>query len=324
MKVIRGVSGVEIQAAYPVVAVGNFDGIHLGHQAILRQVVKRAKEVGGTAMAMSFDPHPVKVLTPNRAIHLLSSLEQKIRIMESLGLDRLVLIPFTLEFSRQKPIEFVDKILRQAIGAREVYVGRNFAFGHGREGNSEDLKKIGQSMGIQVSIMESVLINGIVVSSSRIRRLLLEGDVANAAVLLGRPYELEGIVVGGDHRGRMLGFPTANLRPPQELIPRPGVYAVRVIRCENSHEAGPFPAVAYIGSRPTFGQGHQMIEVYLFDYDGDLYQQRLRTVFLDRVRDEQIFSGPEELALQIKKDVEKAREIHAAIRSGEAQTLPAS
>ncbi len=324
MKIIKGVSTLKTHEAYPVLAVGNFDGVHLGHQAILRQVVERARKVGGTALAMTFDPHPVKVLFPDRPLSLLTSLQQKARLMETLGIDQLLCLPFTLEFSEQKPTEFIENILHQTIHVRDVYVGRNFAFGHGREGTAEDLKVIGQSLGMKVSIIEPVLVNGMMVSSSRIRKLLMEGQVAAAGELLGRAYELEGTVVGGDRRGRLLGFPTANLRPPQELIPKEGVYAVQVIIGADQAPVNPLAAIAYIGSRPTFGQGDQAIEVHLFKYEGELYQQWIRVSFFDRIRDEMVFSGPEELSRQIKKDVDRAYAIHEEIaKAGRLKTRPA-
>lgn len=323
MKIIRGIPAAEAQEAYPVLAVGNFDGVHLGHQAILRQVVERAREIGGTALAMTFDPHPVKVLFPDRPLSLLTSLQQKARLMEALGIDRLLCLPFTLEFSEQKPTEFIENILCRAIRVQEVYVGRNFAFGHGREGTAEDLKRIGQSLGMKVSIIEPVLVNGTMVSSSRIRKLLLEGQVSAAGELLGRAYELEGTVVGGDRRGRLLGFPTANLKPSQEQVPKAGVYAVQVVIGSGQDPIGPLAAVAYIGSRPTFGQGDQAVEVYLFRYEGELYQQWLRVSFFERVRDERVFSGPEELTRQIKKDVDRAHAIHEEIaRTGRFKAHP--
>ncbi len=313
MKIVKGIPTAEAQEAYPVLAVGNFDGVHLGHQAILRQVVEQARRVGGTALAMTFDPHPVKVLFPDRPLSLLASLQQKAHFIEALGMDQLLCLPFTLEFSQQKPTEFIENILYRTIHARDVYVGRNFAFGHGREGTAEDLKMIGQSLGMKVSIIEPVLVNGTMVSSSRIRKLLLEGQVAAAAELLGRAYELEGTVVGGDRRGRLLGFPTANLRPPQELIPKAGVYAVQVAIGSGQYPGSPLAAIAYIGSRPTFGQGNQAIEVHLFRYEGELYQKWIRVSFFERIRDEMIFSGPEELSRQIKKDVDLAYVIHEEI-----------
>jgi riboflavin kinase/FMN adenylyltransferase len=243
--------------------------------------------------------------------------------MEALGIDRLLCLPFTLKFSEQKPAEFIENILCRAIRVQEVYVGRNFAFGHGREGTAEDLKRIGQSLGMKVSIIEPVLVNGTMVSSSRIRKLLLEGQVSAAGELLGRAYELEGTVVGGDRRGRLLGFPTANLKPSQELVPEAGVYAVQVVIGSGQGPIGPLAAVAYIGSRPTFGQGDQAVEVYLFRYEGELYQQWLRVSFFERVRDEMVFSGPEELTRQIKKDVDRAHAIHEEIaRTGRFKAHP--
>jgi riboflavin kinase/FMN adenylyltransferase len=323
VKVIRGALTLKTHNAYPVLAVGNFDGVHLGHQALLRQVVERARKEKGTAMAMTFDPHPVKVLFPDRPLSLLTSLQQKTRLIEDLGMDQLLCFPFTREFSEQKPTEFVENILHRAIRAREIYVGRNFAFGHGREGTAEDLKIIGESLGMKVSIIEPVLVNEIMVSSSRIRKLLLSGEVAPAGELLGRAYSLEGTVVGGDRRGRLLGFPTANLSPPQELIPKAGVYAVQVIIGTVQTPANPLAAVAYIGSRPTFGQGDPALEVHLFKYEGELYQQSICVFFLERIRDERVFSGPEELSRQIKKDVDRAYAIHEEItKKGRLRTRP--
>jgi riboflavin kinase/FMN adenylyltransferase len=324
MKIIRGMPTQKTHEAYPVLAVGNFDGVHLGHQAILRQVVERAREVGGTAIAMTFDPHPVKVLFPDRPLSLLTSFQQKARLIEALGVDQLLCLPFTLEFSEQKPAEFIENILQKTIHARDIYVGRNFAFGHGREGTAEDLKIIGQSLGMKVSIIEPVMVNGTTVSSSRIRKLLLEGQVAAAGELLGRAYELEGTVVGGDRRGRLLGFPTANLRPPQELIPKEGVYAVQVIIGTHQAPVTPLAAIAYIGSRPTFGQSDPAIEVHLFRYEGELYQQWIRVSFFDRIRDEMVFSGSEALSRQIKKDVDRAYAIHEEIaKTGRLKARPA-
>ena len=338
MELVRGIPRPEANVTYPVLAVGNFDGVHLGHQAILKRVVQRAKEIRGTAIAMTFDPHPVKVLFPDRPLYLLTSLQQKVGFMEALGVDRLLCIPFTLKFSEQKPTEFIEKILHQTVRAREVYIGRNFAFGYGREGTAEDLKNMGQSLGMAVSIIEPVLVNGTIVSSSRIRKHLLEGEVADAARLLGRPYELEGTVIHGDRRGRLLGFPTANLKPPQELIPKAGVYVVQVFKGSDRSPMDPLAAVAYIGSRPTFNparkeeessvsgtglQRDQTIEVHLFQYDEELYQQWLRVAFLQRVRDEMVFASPEELSHQIKKDVDRAHAIHEEIaRAGRFKTSP--
>jgi riboflavin kinase / FMN adenylyltransferase len=310
VEIIRELEGIRDRWTYPVLAVGNFDGVHLGHQAILRKVVQRAKEVKGTALALTFDPHPVKVLAPDRHFSMLTSFSEKARLLEGLGLDSLICLSFTREFSEQKPREFIENILHQAVRAREVYVGKNFAFGHGREGSAEDLRIIGQSLGIQVSIIEPVLLDDTMVSSSTLRSLLNDGRVAEAALLLGRIYELEGVVVGGERRGRLLGFPTANLQPPPELIPKPGVYAAQVTETGSRNVVRPIRAIAYIGSRPTFGPGDQAIEVHLFKYEGDLYRQRLRVAFIERVRDEMTFTGPEELAQQIKRDVERAQRIH--------------
>jgi riboflavin kinase / FMN adenylyltransferase len=311
--IIRQIPTKEMKIPHPVLAIGNFDGVHLGHQAILKKVVQKAREVKGTSLALTFDPHPLMVLVPERPLYLLTSLKQKTRLIETVGIDRLLCIPFTLEFSEQKPAEFIEKILHLAIGAKEICVGKNFAFGRGREGTAEDMKRIGQSLGIDVSIIEQVRVGEMIVSSSRIRKFLLEGNVAAAAELLGRAYEIEGTVIEGDQRGRSLGFPTANLAPPQELVPKTGVYAVQVAEAVEGSRLASWAGAGYIGSRPTFGQTDQTIEVHLFEHPGELYGKRIRIAFLERVREEAVFSSSEKLVKQIKIDLEKIQRIHEKI-----------
>lgn len=321
MEIIRGIPSEENPSPYLILAVGNFDGVHLGHQAILNRVVERSREAKGTAVALTFDPHPVRVLSPDRPLHLLTSFEQKARLIDRLGLDRLVCIPFTREFSEQKPMEFVENVLHRAIRAREIYVGRNFAFGRDREGSAEDLKALGENWGIKVFVVEQVRMDGLAVSSSLIRKFLLQGEVAQANRLLGRAYEVEGQVVPGERRGRELGYPTANLRPPSELLPRPGVYAVQVFEEAGRGGGEPLAAVGYVGSRPTFGRGEPLIEVHLLDYRGQLYRERLRVAFLERIRDERVFSGGEDLARQIEKDVKRALDIHGEASKGKGPAV---
>lgn len=310
MKLIHGLPGEPPPWPYPVLTVGNFDGVHLGHQLILNTVVQRARGKSGTAVMLTFDPHPQEVLAPGSTPHMLSSFRQRARWIELLGFDYLVRIPFTRHFSRQTPSEFVERVLHDALKAEEIYVGSNFTFGHRRAGTSRDLESIGKSLGIHVHLVGPVQMDGGIVSSSTIRKLLLDGQIRQANSLLGRPYEVEGQVIGGQQRGRTMGYPTANLELPGTLIPPSGVYAVKVHVKDETPEDAPVPAVGYIGSRPTFGGGESSIEIHLLDYEGELYQHHLRVSFLERIRDEMKFPSPEALCHQIEQDVNQALKIH--------------
>lgn len=295
---------------YPVVALGNFDGLHLGHQAIIRQVIERAKEMKGTGMVFTLEPHPLKVLAPERMPKLLTNFDEKMALLEALGIQVVVCAKFTKPFSNQTPRQFVKKYLRQAIKAKEVYAGYDFAFGKDREGRAIDLKKIGEEMGFQVEIIGPVMKDGVIVSSSRIREYLQAGRVAEAARLLGRPYSIKGRVRGGIRRGRKLGFPTANLYPPQEeAIPADGVYITEAMLGTN-----PIPSVTYIGTQPTFGRYPRMVEVHLLNAMRRLYGKTLRVVFFEWLRGEMTFSSKPELIAQIQRDVQQTQAYFEAQR----------
>jgi riboflavin kinase/FMN adenylyltransferase len=303
---------------YPVVALGNFDGLHLGHYAIIRQVVERAKEMQGTSMVFTLEPHPLKVLAPERTPKLLTNFDEKMALLEALGIQVVVCAKFTKPFSNQTPRQFVKKYLRQAIKAREVYAGYDFAFGKDREGRAIDLKKIGEEMGFQVEIIGPVMKDGVIVSSSRIREYLQAGRAAEAARLLGRPYSIKGRVRGGIGRGRKLGFPTANLfPPPEEAIPGDGVYITETMLGTN-----PIPSVSYIGTQPTFGQHPRMVEVHLLNAGKRLYGKTLRVVFFEWLRGEMTFSSKPELISQIQRDVQQTHAYFEAQRR-HAQTTSA-
>jgi len=303
---------------YPVVALGNFDGLHLGHQAIIRQVIERAKETKGTSMVFTLEPHPLKVLAPERMPKLLTNFDEKMALLEALGIQVVVCAKFTKPFSNQTPRQFVKKYLRQAIKAKEVYAGYDFAFGKDREGRAIDLKKIGEEMGFQVEVIGPVMKDGVIVSSSRIREYLQAGRVAEAARLLGRPCSIKGRVRGGIRRGRKLGFPTANLYPPQdEAIPADGVYITEAMLGTN-----PIPSVTYIGTQPTFGRSPRMIEVHLLSARKRLYGKTLRVVFFEWLRGETTFSSKPELIAQIQLDVQQTQTYFEAQRR-HAQTTPA-
>ncbi len=288
------------------VGVGNFDGVHLGHQALARVVSERARTLQGEALALTFDPHPAQVLRPAAAPPALLTLEQKARLLAEAGLGSLAVLPFDRELAALDPAAFARLVLRDALGARSVAVGENFRFGRARAGDVETLKRLGVELGFEVLALRPVLVGGLPVSSTRVREALARGAVDEAAGLLGRPYFVEGEVVPGDARGRALGFPTANLEPLNELLPRHGVYAAR---CGWGGEGARRPAVVNLGRRPTFGGREVRAEAHVLDFDGDLYGRRVQIDFVARLRDERRFDGVEALREQIGRDVEDARRV---------------
>jgi riboflavin kinase / FMN adenylyltransferase len=292
----------------PVLALGNFDGVHLGHQAIFQHVVTRARKVDGTSMVFTFEPHPLQVLAPEKAPPLLTTYDQKMRLIAALGITVGLRVPFTEQFARQEPIEFVREVLWRHLGIHEVVVGHDFRFGHRRAGTVDFLQAQAEPFGYRVTVIPAIMQDDTVVSSSNIRRLLLQGQVAQAARLLGRHYAIEGPVVEGFRRGRQLGFPTANVRPINAIVPHKGVYTVRV-----EWENRLYPGVANVGYNPTFGNQALSVEAHLFDVDADLYGATVRVEFLHRIRDERKFASVEELAAQIASDVQEARTMHAKL-----------
>jgi riboflavin kinase/FMN adenylyltransferase len=291
----------------PVLTLGNFDGVHLGHQRIFQQVRRKAKEIGGEAIAYTFTPHPVQLLKPGKEPFLLLPIGERIRLIGEAGMDVTICAPFTSEFANLTAEEFVRDILHRQIGVRQVYVGQNTSFGRGRTGSASLLKEFGQRYGFAVEAVEAVEVKGTLVSSSRIRRLIRQGDIPGAAELLGRPPLLIGEVIHGFGRGsKKLGFPTANLKIDEVLVPHPGIYAVWAV-----YEGRRFPGVSNLGWNPTFQDHKFSIEVHILNFEKDIYGQTLRVEFVKRQRDEVTFRGPEELITQIKKDVEQAKKILA-------------
>lgn len=301
MRIIRSHKNIEERFVNPVLTLGNFDGVHLGHQAIFDKVVSRAREIGGSGIAFTFEPHPLKVIAPERSPRLLNTFHGKMKLLEASGIDIVICAQFTRAFADQNPDDFARTVLHETIGVREVYVGYDYAFGKGREGSIESLKRMGRLYGFEVGVIDAIRVNDVVVSSSVIRDYLSSGTVGEAAVLLGRYYSIEGEVVHGAQRGKGLGFPTANLRTVNELIPGIGVYAVRVLIDGRSHRG-----VASIGVRPTFDSGPVSIEVYLLDFHGDLYGKQMEVAFIKRLRGEEKFPDAEALVRQIRKDVQDA------------------
>jgi riboflavin kinase/FMN adenylyltransferase len=285
------------------VAVGNFDGVHRGHLALVAAAVARARASSGAAVVLTFDPHPARVLRPSAAPAALTTLQQKQELVATLGIDRLVVVPFDARLAALSPEAFAGEVLQQALGARHVVVGESFRFGRGRAGDPASLTALGASLGFAVEVVPPVLHAGRPISSSRVREALARGDVGEARELLGRAYFVDGSVVRGDGRGRQLGVPTANLAQDAQLVPAHGVYAGR---CRVGGDAW-HDAVVNVGERPTFGGGRVTLEAHLLDFDRDLYEARVRLEFQERLRGEQRFESAEALVAQIRADVAAAR-----------------
>ncbi len=287
----------------PAVTIGNFDGVHRGHQALVSAAVARARESGGVSVVLTFDPHPARVLGPGRAPAALTSLTQKEELLALLGVDRLAVLPFDAGVAQLPPDAFAREVLQGTIGARHVVVGESFRFGHGREGDARALAALGEGLGFSVRALPAVLEQGGLVSSSRVREELVRGDVRAARGLLGRAYFVDASVVRGDGRGRTIGVPTANLLAENEILPARGVYAGRLRVPGGAWH----PSVMNLGHRPTFGGEHSTVEAHLIDFEGDLYGARVRLEFHERLRGEQRFEGKEALVAQIREDVARAR-----------------
>ncbi|MGW8250104.1 MAG: bifunctional riboflavin kinase/FAD synthetase [Anaerolineales bacterium] len=303
----RSLAGVKLDNTW--LTIGSFDGVHLGHQAIIHQLVSGAKQAGASAVAFTFHPHPAVVLGKRQDALLITDPEEKAFLLNKLGVDVVITYPFTKETAQLTAEQFVA-MLHDHLGLRRLFVGQDFALGHGREGNVSRLGELGEKSGYQVEVIPPVKNGDIVISSSQIRSRILNGEILQAERLLGRRYTLSGRVVPGDARGKMLGIPTANLSVSEErMIPKAGVY---VCRAFIGGEA--WGAVANIGVRPTFEDGpvSPRVEAHLINFNGDLYGLDLSLEFVDRLRDEQRFSSIQSLVEQIHTDIARAREVLAA------------
>lgn len=304
MKIIRDLSEIKQPFNNAVVTLGNFDGVHLGHREIFRSVVKTARQCGGTSIVCTFQPHPLKVLSPEHAPCLINTALERERLIEASCVDVLLMVPFTAELAALSPQAFVQDILIKIIGLKHLIIGYDYAFGRGRSGSVSFLRQQGDNCGFVVEVFDPVHKDGQVFSSTRVRQMVQSGDVAGVVGLLGRQFNLEGVVVHGDGRGHTLGFATANLETEKELLPRSGVYAAIV-----HHDDKEYHAVVNIGHKPTFG-GHLLtIEAHLLDIKLDLYDEQLRVYFVQRLRDEQVFDGKEALCRAIASDIKTAGEI---------------
>ncbi len=290
---------------HPVLALGNFDGLHRGHMKILERVCRVASERGGTALVLTFDPHPPRVLRPDKAPPLLMTEAQKLEALGRAGIQGVAVVRFTHELSRWEPEQFVRTVLVEWLRVAEVWVGADFLFGRDRSGNFTLLRALGAKYGFRVEKIDAVRYREFVVSSTRIRRLIAEGRVDEASALLGHHYYIDGHVVEGARRGRELGFPTANLATTNELAPPAGVYATLA-----SVDGTVHPSVTNIGVRPTFGDASRMIvESHVLGFDADLYGRSVRLSFVLRLRDERRFADVDSLRAQIGADVRRARRL---------------
>jgi riboflavin kinase/FMN adenylyltransferase len=308
MKVVRHLPRLSTRLDRVVLTLGNFDGLHRGHQAIVERVRAAAAARGGQVVALTFHPHPLAVLAPERASPMIQSLHDRLAGLRNLGVDVVVAQRFTRAFASHTPEEFVERFLLRSLGLLHVVVGYNVTFGQGRSGTAETLASLGARHGFEVETVGPVTVDGVAVSSSAIRKALAAGEVERTAALLGRIHRLRGRVVAGERRGRTLGFPTANLHvAPRVLVPAHGVYAVRV------HMAGVSaqPGVLNIGVRPTFGEMRRTIETHLLDWDGDCYGRWMELELVARLRAERRFDGPEALRAAIAADVANARRVLA-------------
>ena len=307
MEIFRDIASVK-RLENAVLTVGTFDGLHLGHRFIIEELRKRANFHDARSTLVTFNPHPQLVLrSPDKLdLRILTTIDEKIDLLKTFDIDRLAIIEFTYDFSRTAPAEFVKKILYDSVGFKEIVIGHDHAFGKNRQGDFETLKKLALETGFSVNELGTFKVGEDLVSSTKIRNLLLDGDIQSASKLLGRNYFISGEVVKGEGRGRDLSFPTANIRPnsPDKLIPGDGVYAVYACFGSKKH-AG----MMNIGVRPTFASNTRTLEVNLFDFNENIYGQELKIEFVERTRDEKHFSGPDELVAQLKEDREKSLNI---------------
>ena len=309
MRVVQGSKVFPSEFQHGIVTIGNFDGLHLGHQMIMETVKQRARHLGSQSAVFTFEPHPRKVIRPASAPPLLTTLEQKLELLELAGVGVVVIEEFTDEFARYDAADFVTEVIHARMKPKELYVGFDFHFGRDREGSRNSLASLGPVLGFSVTVIPEVTIEGQTVNSTRIRRLLSEGEVEASERLLGRPYSVTGKVIKGDQRGRTIGFPTLNLDCDNEVLPLEGVYSTEV-RFEDSSLGQEWMAsVTNVGRRPTFKEEDPVLaEAHVFNFSSDVYGERVELRFRHHIRGEKKFSNPEELVKQIRSDAEAARE----------------
>ena len=308
MKVINNLDEITAPFQRAVITIGNFDGVHLGHQALFQEVIDKSKEIDGVSVAMTFEPHPMQVLQKNYQPPLITLLEQKIELIGFTGIDTLICVPFTRQFAALTPREFVEDILLRKIGTAVIIVGRDYSFGRHREGNVRLLRTFAEIFDFELILADWIQRSEAGagrISSTKIRELVMDGMLDDVRTMLGRHYQIRGTVASGRNRGgRLLGFPTANLNLQDELCPKTGVYAVTV-----EWNGRTYDGVANIGWSPTFDDQVFTVEAHILDFDENIYGEQIRVNFIKRIRDELKFSSVEELAQQIQKDVIETRHI---------------
>jgi riboflavin kinase / FMN adenylyltransferase len=304
MIIFRNLNEIAGNLPGAVVTIGNFDGVHLGHREIFRRVRKAAADLGGVSVVITFVPHPLKLLPSRKNLRLITTYAEKEALIGASGVEYLIIIPFTEEFAAISATDFVRQVLIRLVGMKKLIIGYDYAFGRNREGNLTLLRRLGVKLGFEVEVLEPIGNGETVYSSTGIREMIGNGDVSGVVSLLGRHFSLQGTVVHGHHRGKGLGFPTANLETGNELIPKTGVYAVKV-----DLDGVLYDGACNIGSNPTFGDEMSSIEVFMFDFQGDLYHRELRLFFVERIRDERRFPTVESLQKAIQSDVTKCRDI---------------
>lgn len=304
MKIVRGTKNIVGPIPYPVVAIGNFDGVHIGHQMLFRKAADIAGEKGGTSAVLTFEPHPLKIIAPEKVPPLLTNFRQKMEAIERCGIDLVICADFTRQFADQHPRDFAKDVLADRIGAREVVVGFDYAFGRGREGTIPYLKKMGEEFDFKVHVVEPIKLDGKLIGSSLVRELIEDGDVEEAEKFLGRPYSICGPVIHGYKTGQAIGFPTANIDTHRVQIPGTGVYAVYIL-----HHDRKLPGVVNIGFNPTFNRDTLSLEVHIFDFHEKIYGEEIEVLFLKRIRSEIKFTSADELVRQIKQDIQEAKKI---------------
>src|SRR5436853_2466925 len=312
MQIFRHTEDRELSLQGSVATLGNFDGIHLGHQALLRSAVDDARRLGSPSVVLTFEPHPVKCVAPERASKLRLVHKDKMQLLHSFGVDVVVVQHFDASFASLGAEEFVHTILVERLKIKKVWVGRDLRFGQGRKGRVDDLIRWGRERKFEVGVMEPVVVNGVRVSSSHIRQLLAEGRVEKVEPMLGRYHFVSGRVVSGHRRGRELGFPTANISSPTEVIPLDGIYA-SLIQIKNKQ----WLSVSNIGVNPTFGDGPKTIESFILDFDGDIYGESVKLSFVKRIREERKFVMVKDLVAQMHEDVNRAKAIFKELRLDE-------
>jgi riboflavin kinase/FMN adenylyltransferase len=304
MEIFRHINDRGLNLTASVVTMGNFDGLHVGHQALLRSAVGEAAALSLPSIVLTFEPHPLKILIPERAPKLILSHKDKMQQLQSYGVDIVVIQAFDAAFAQLQPGEFVEDFLVRRFRIKKIWVGSDLRFGRGRKGSVDDLVRSGGEFGFSVGIVDPILVGGVRVSSSRIRQMVLDGRVDDAAPLLGRYHYISGKVVGGHRRGRELGFPTANIASRTELMPPDGVYATLF-------ETGGrrYPSVSSIGVNPTFGEGPRTVESFIFDFDREIYGESVKLYLVKRIREERKFAAADDLVGQMREDVSRARAI---------------